>query len=473
MRARSRLLAAVSVILGALAVPTSTPVARAQASASPYLSFRVWATGYAPNTEGSVEVALPDRCVKFAALGQTTNLANAGCGVGYRTDMDWRVRVTPDGGQPGIFPVREVGPWNIDDDYWDPAPGSGHPRTRRLFTDLPRGMPQAQAAFDTGYNTAAGCKDLQNNPTTVTGPADQFGRCVLNRAGIDLSLAAAAQLGMTGSGWVTVEFLWEPARGGYLLDGWGGIHPFNGAPRVTSSAYWPGWDIARGLAARPGGPGGYVLDGWGGLHPFGGAPAVTATSYFPGFDIARGLALDPGDAAGTRGYVVDGWGGLHPFGGAPAVRATAYFPGRDIVKGVVVNPRTAQYPYVTGYVLTAFGEIAPFAEAGQVPPPSPAGTRWGFDIARGLALSGFGQGYVVTGFGSVHPFGGAVAAFGGPWWPGYDIARGLIYDPEVAGGYVLDGRGGVHAFNGAPRAQSTVYFSWDIANAVSGAGSPQ
>src|SRR5439155_12890199 len=32
--------------------------------------------------------------------------------------------------------------------------------------------------------------------------------------------------------------------------------------------YWPGWDIARGVAVRLDGTGGLVLDGWGGLHPF-------------------------------------------------------------------------------------------------------------------------------------------------------------------------------------------------------------
>ena len=65
------------------------------------------------------------------------------------------------------------------------------------------------------------------------------------------------------------------APGGWVLDGWGGLHRFGSAPAVTGGAYWPGWDIARGVGVNDSGPGGWVLDGWGGLHPFGGAPAVT------------------------------------------------------------------------------------------------------------------------------------------------------------------------------------------------------
>ncbi|CAN5600943.1 hypothetical protein BH20ACT2_BH20ACT2_21850 [soil metagenome] len=51
-----------------------------------------------------------------------------------------------------------------------------------------------------------------------------------------------------------------PSRG-YVLDGWGGVHPYGGAPRLATSSYWPGWDIARGLAISADGLGGYVLDG--------------------------------------------------------------------------------------------------------------------------------------------------------------------------------------------------------------------
>jgi hypothetical protein len=75
-----------------------------------------------------------------------------------------------------------------------------------------------------------------------------------------------------------------------VLDGFGGVHPFGGAPAVAVTAYWSGWDIARGIVLQSGGPGGYVLDGFGGVHPFGGAPAVAVTAYWSGWDIARGIS---------------------------------------------------------------------------------------------------------------------------------------------------------------------------------------
>ena len=84
----------------------------------------------------------------------------------------------------------------------------------------------------------------------------------------------------------------------------------------ASAGYWYNWDIARDVALLPGGNGGYVLDGWGGVHAFGAAPPVTDEGYWYNWDIARAIALNPD---GPGGYVLDGWGGVHPFGGAPAV----------------------------------------------------------------------------------------------------------------------------------------------------------
>jgi hypothetical protein len=36
-------------------------------------------------------------------------------------------------------------------------------------------------------------------------------------------------------------------KGGYTLDGYGGVHPFGGAPALDNHPYWGGWDIATGL----------------------------------------------------------------------------------------------------------------------------------------------------------------------------------------------------------------------------------
>ncbi len=95
------------------------------------------------------------------------------------------------------------------------------------------------------------------------------------------------------------------SAGGYTLDGWGGLHKFrigfgSTSPDVTGAPYWSGWDIARSIAVVPnataGSRGGYTLDGWGGLHKFrivGGSnpPAAYGAPYWLGWDIARGVAL--------------------------------------------------------------------------------------------------------------------------------------------------------------------------------------
>ncbi len=87
-------------------------------------------------------------------------------------------------------------------------------------------------------------------------------------------------------------------RGGYVLDGFGGIHPFSVgggalAPSPKNGPYWLGWDIARGITTVNGSGGGWVLDGFGGIHPFatGGStpPRPTGVPYWLGWDIARGI----------------------------------------------------------------------------------------------------------------------------------------------------------------------------------------
>ena len=454
--------------------PSAAPAAAPGSGATVpgFVSFHVYATQYAPNTPGSFEVAVPDKCVKFAALGWTSSLSQANCGPGYPTSgPDYRVFVSSDDtGKNAYVPVKDTGPWNIDDNYWDSADHS-YPRPRRLFSDLAQGLPEAQAAFYNGYNTTNPCKDLNGNPTNHAGGSDQYGRCVLNPSAIDLSFAAASQLGMTGSGWVTVSYLWEPNVPGYTVDGWGGVHPYSGAPSVPISAYWQGWDIVRGIANRPDKQSGFTLDGWGGVHPFGNAPLVPVSAYWNSWDITRSIAVDPGDASGNSGYVLDGWGGVHPFGNAPAVTISAYWQGWDIARGIVVNPRDGSHPYVTGYVLDGWGGIHPFWQNGQasIGAPSTSAYWQGWDIANGITSSGVGQGYVVDGWGGVHQFGGAPALSLSAYWQGWDIARGITFVPGMGGGYVVDGWGGVHPFGPTPPATITGYWPhWDIVRGIAG-----
>jgi PKD repeat protein len=107
-----------------------------------------------------------------------------------------------------------------------------------------------------------------------------------------------------------------------------------------------------------------------------------------------------------------------------------------------------------GYTLDGYGGLHPFrAGTGTLPVMPTGGPYWnGWDIARGVAVAADGQnGFVLDGFGGLHPFrigGGANPAVvtGGPYWNGWDIARGIALLPNGNGGYVLDAFGGVHPF---------------------------
>lgn len=85
--------------------------------------------------------------------------------------------------------MDEVGPWNENDNYWD--------SNRRGFGGLTLGVPEAYAAFYNNYNNGK----------------DEFERTVTNPAGIDLSTAAAAQIGFPGtysSGFADVRYEYLP-----------------------------------------------------------------------------------------------------------------------------------------------------------------------------------------------------------------------------------------------------------------------
>jgi len=180
---------------------------------------------------------------------------------------EYEVRITyPKTGLSVVAPVWDVGPWNTKDDYWNPS------SERQMWKDLSQGMPEAQAASQTGYNggfdetnylvkvstgsdefsvgdrvrpiindlsirsTAGGDKigsvSTSDRGTVIDGPQKAIlnglyyrwwkitwnkglsgwsaqKRYVSNPAGIDLANGTFwDDLGMTDNDWVTVEFLW-------------------------------------------------------------------------------------------------------------------------------------------------------------------------------------------------------------------------------------------------------------------------
>ncbi len=126
---------------------------------------RVFATQYHGYTR--YEVALPHKKLKF--------------------DGGFRVRLRR-GDHRARAPVKEVGPWNLRDNYWQSR------RYRDMWDDLPRCKPEAQAAYFNNYN----------------GGRDQFGRKVLNPAGVDLTPRVARRLGLRKyqNAWIYVRYPW-------------------------------------------------------------------------------------------------------------------------------------------------------------------------------------------------------------------------------------------------------------------------
>ncbi|MEV4655661.1 hypothetical protein [Micromonospora sp. NPDC049301] len=185
----------------------------AVSAATPGLTYRVYATRI-----GLVgEVTANGRTVQprdhFAALPSRRGLAPLNSG-------DYTVRVcTTTGSRCEYAPVWDVGPWNTRDDYWNPS------AVRENWKNLPQGRPEAQAAYQSGYN----------------GGRDQFGRTVLNPAGIDLADGTFWDgLQLTTNAWVDVAYLWTGGGPrGVVGDG-----PLN--IRTGPSTSYP----ARGLAAR-------------------------------------------------------------------------------------------------------------------------------------------------------------------------------------------------------------------------------
>ncbi len=273
-----------------------------------------------------------------------------------------------------------------------------------------------------GSPTAFGA-GLQSHLAAVAAAPSAGGVYVLDGYG---NLDAEAPAGTPAPARVTTTATWPGTNiargaatllddtGGYVLDGWGGVHSFTiGAntppqPAVTSAS-WPGWDIARGIALLPSGKGGYVLDGWGGVHPFTVGsnpmpPAATTSAYWPQHDIARSIMMLP---SGTGGYVLDGYGLVHPFAigsnSMPAIaRASASWSGWDIARSATVTPAGTG-----GYVLDGWGGVHPFSVGtNPMPPAVNSSAYWMYqDVARGIALNSAGTlGFVDNASGQVAPF---------------------------------------------------------------------
>lgn len=263
---------------------------------------------------------------------------------------------------------------------------------------------------------------------------------------------------LVASSALVVAVIVTPGVGSAATGGASGVN-MSGAP------YWQGWDIVRGVALTDPAsastkPGGYVLDAWGGLHPFGGAATLQPGHYTPNRETAHNLALEGNDLAGT---VVTASAKTFPF---PLGTTETFQTCGDTSQfgvpthGITLDPTPAGGKYnLNGATLDAWGGIHPLCTTTE--PLNTSGAPWwnGWRIAAGMALLPGGTGgFTLDGWGGVHPWGKArlVTPPNAYWGPSpgrrpWDISRGVAIDgtgttTHQGNGVVVDGWGGLHPF---------------------------
>ena len=98
------------------------------------------------------------------------------------------------GGHKAKVRVKEVGPWNIYDNYWNARRSYERMNRWDHLRHLPRCTPWAHAAYFRNYNRGK----------------DQYGRPVTNPAGVDLTPRVARALGLKKyqNAWIYVRYPW-------------------------------------------------------------------------------------------------------------------------------------------------------------------------------------------------------------------------------------------------------------------------
>ncbi|MER5897396.1 hypothetical protein [Streptomyces sp. NPDC001876] len=217
-----------------------------EAAAAEAVTASVYATreGLVGGTTANGHVIVPND--HFVALPSRRGLSPKGSG-------QYSVRVCGPA-RCETAPVWDVGPWNTRDDYWNPS------SVRESFKNLPQGKPEAQAAYQEGYN----------------GGLDGSGRRVLNPAGIDLADGTFYNVGLNNNGWVTVTYLWTGS----------------GAPTTS----FPTWGTDVNIRQQP-------------------TSASTRVAQLPGPTTVRVQCQVHGQLVQADGHSNDAWSYLPDYGG--------------------------------------------------------------------------------------------------------------------------------------------------------------
>lgn len=216
----------------------------------------------------------------------------------------------------------------------------------------------------------------------------------------------------------------------YVLWGNGRIDPYGGAAPITGAPTWYDSMIPMPVAVALhitdwATPAGYVLDLFGAMHPFGGAPDLASGNTYAGLPYTPNVrtyvdwAWKP-DGSG-HGYALDLWGRVYPFGGATVPPRSGPRWTQPFAKKLAVN-WGADLRAIT---LDAYGGLHPDFNAVV----GTLSVYWPHqDNARDFAVTDWatGSGHVLDLFGGVHEFGNAPDTWGWPYRPGGDVARCFV-----------------------------------------------
>lgn len=180
---------------------------------------------------------------------------------------------------------------------------------------------------------------------------------------------------------IYVDWDWDPNNPGrgVVLDGFGTLHPFGGAPTPPRALNrWSSPAIARKLAMdwTPGNIKAYTLDYTGGIHPDYDAGAASGYPYWDGWDTARDFVVT--DWSTASGYTLDFWGAVFPWAGTQAAPGGPYLPGADRARTLIVlnagDPLRLWEVWGTGQEFEWTASTPPVVTAGGVVTVSPAAT---------------------------------------------------------------------------------------------------